>query len=495
MKSVNLISKFKGASLDSFFLVFVRLVTASVTLIMTRIVAGHFSKFEYGTYSQSWLLVSTITSITILGMIDGVNYFFCKEKDIKRRDEYISTIFVLQIVLNIVAALAILFCTVPITKYFGNEELKNLMFFPMTMPLFSNLVSLLQVLFFALGKAKAIAVRNLILCVAKLLARIIACYVFNNITVILIFGLLFEVIQVFYFIISLRKSGLRINLFGFNKSLVKEILVYCLPMGMYVLVNSLNRYVDKYVITAFTDTETLAVYTNAAKVLPFDIITSAFITVLIPYITRAVADKNFESAKVLYKTFLEIAYVTTAILTIGSIAVAPELMQFLYSKKYLSGVGIFAIYIFVDLLRLMSMTLILSASGKTKSIMYTSLCCLGANLILNIVLFKLIGWYGPAISTVIVTVLNGLAILLLSSKAINCKLKDIFDFKYLSLFILETVATFAVVLVVKHFVKIYIQNYFLIMVICAVLYGIIMLLFNFKRLMKNFAGINKNTAT
>ncbi len=486
-------SKLKGTTADSFFLIFVRLVSTLVTLIMTRIVAGHFSILDYGTYSQVSLLVSTITSITILGMTDGVNYFFCRENDIKKRNEYVSSIFSLQLFVSCIAAIMLFCLAKPISKAFNNEQIENLIFFPLFMPCMGNFLTMLQTLFFAIGKAKTIAVRNLILCAAKLGARIVACYVFNNIFAILVFAMIFEVIQLVYFIIVLKNNGLNISLFNFNKTLAKEIIFYCLPMGMFVLVNSLNRYLDKYVITAFTDVETLAIYTNSAKALPFDIITYGFITILIPYLTRAIANKDFENAKKIYKTFLEVSYVITGILTMAAICVAPEFMQFLYTEKYLSGVGIFSIYIVVDLLKIMGMTLVLSSSGKTKSIMYSSLCCLGANLILNIILFKLIGWYGPAVSTVIVTSLNGFAILYLSAKAIKCKLRDIFDFKFLALFILETVATLALVTVIKHFISKYISHYFLIMVVCAAAFGIIMLLLNIKRLLSDFSIIDKNT--
>ena len=75
-------------------------------------------------------------------------------------------------------------------------------------------------------------------------------------------------------------------------SLVKEILIYCIPMAMFSVMKSLNRDSDKYVISFFTDTETLAVYTNASKILPFDIIMTSFVTVLMPYITRFVTEKK-----------------------------------------------------------------------------------------------------------------------------------------------------------------------------------------------------------
>ena len=53
-------------------------------------------------------------------------------------------------------------------------------------------------------------------------------------------------------------------------------------MAIFTLVNTLNRDIDKYVISAVSDTETLAIYANAAKVLPFDIILISFMTVTAP---------------------------------------------------------------------------------------------------------------------------------------------------------------------------------------------------------------------
>lgn len=490
---MNIKSRLKGTTADSFLLVFVRLVSTLVTLIMTRIVAGHFSKFEYGTYSQIELLVSTISSVTILGMTDGVNYFFCRERDEKKQAEYVSSIFLLQLAISIVVSLGLLCLATPISKSFDNAQIKNYIFFPMLMPCMGNFLTMLQSLFFAIGKSKAIAVRNLILCIAKLGARIVACYVFNNIFAILVFAMIFEVIQLIYFIAVLLKNGLKISLFNFNISLIKEIISYCLPMGMFVLVNALNRYVDKYVIIAFTDTETLAVYTNAAKALPFDIITYGFITILIPHLTRAIADKNFDVAKDIYKNFLEISYITTSVLTVSAICAAPELMQFLYTSKYLSGVSIFVIYLFVDLLKFMGMTLVLSSSGKTKSIMYSSVVCLVLNLILNVSLYRFLGWYAPAISTIIVTLCNGLFILWSSSKAIKGKLSDIFDLGFLVCFLLELIVISTGVIFVKRLIKNYFNNYFIVLIITIALFGIILLLLNYKRLIKNFSVIDKNT--
>ena len=73
------------------------------------------------------LVVSTVNTLTILGMIDGVNYFFCSEKDPQRREEYISTIFTLQCLIGVAAGMVVMLLTGPICLHFANPDLKKLL--------------------------------------------------------------------------------------------------------------------------------------------------------------------------------------------------------------------------------------------------------------------------------------------------------------------------------------------------------------------------------
>ena len=95
MKSI-----FSGASGDSFFLIFVRVITLVLGILITRVLSGHFSLQEYGTYSQVMLLITTISSMITFGLMDGINYYFCREVEKERRDSYVSTIFGLQYIIG-----------------------------------------------------------------------------------------------------------------------------------------------------------------------------------------------------------------------------------------------------------------------------------------------------------------------------------------------------------------------------------------------------------
>ena len=484
-------NKLKGASADSIILIFVRLVTTALSFVMTRLLSQHLSVLEYGTYSQVMLLISTISSLTILGMMDGVNFFFCKEKDEKKRDAYLATIFSFQYIVSIVAAIIVFALTIPICNYFDNADLKKLIIFAAVLPLLQNLISLLQILFVAVGKAKALAVRNLVFSFLRLIAILIVCYVTYNIATLFLCTILMDVAQIVYFRVILIKNGCKLNLLKSDFKFLKEIIYYCVPMAMATIVNSLNRDCDKYIISAFTDTETLAIYSNASRLLPFDIIMTAFCTVLLPYVTKFIAEKRFDDAQKLYKAFLEITYISTTILACGVICAAPEVMQLLYTQKYLSGVNVFVIYIIVDIVRFLGITLILSASGKTKYIMFISVGSLALNFVLNITFYLLFGVVGPAIATLMVTIISGLVMSIVGFKAINSSIIKMYDFKYLLIFIFEILLGMGAMLILRNvLLRLNLSYIFVLLIVCCIFVSVIFAL-NIKRFFRNLSVINK----
>ena len=202
-----------GASYDSLFLISVRVVTLCLGLLITSVLSGFFSLQEYGTYSQILLLVTTISNVTTLGMMDGINYFFCKEPDDKKRDAYVSTIFFLHFSISTFVSLIVLLCTTPISKYFGNADIKSLIIFAAILPVSQNTISLLQVMFIAIGKAKQIAIRNLAVSVMKLIAVVLSCYMFDSIWVIFVCQVITDSIQIIYFMTTLKKNNCKIFFF------------------------------------------------------------------------------------------------------------------------------------------------------------------------------------------------------------------------------------------------------------------------------------------
>ena len=482
-----------GTSGDAILLMFIKLVTIALGLIVTRLLSQYLSVYDYGTYSQILLIVSTVTSLTILGMMDGVNYFYCSQKDPQQRESFISTIFAIQCMVSGAAGCVVLLLSAPLCAYFENPDVSGLLIFAAALPLLQNLLSMMQILLVSVGKARLLAVRNLIVSVVRLAVVLAVVTVVQNVAVILLTTVVLDAAQIALFAVILRKNDCFMGLRAVNFRLFRQIFRYCAPMAVFTVVGTLNRDLDKYLVEMMTDTETFAVYSNASKVLPFDIIMTSFTTVLIPQITRLVAEQNREKAASLYKVFLEIAYVSTGVLCCAALAASPQLMELLYSGKYISGLSVFCVYILVDLLRFTNITLVLSAAGKTRTLMFVAVGTLGANAALNVVLYRFLGLPGPAVATLLTTIGSGLLILYLGARELRTKLYRFFDLKFLLLFGVESAAATLLLFRAQAWLAEKGISYVVILVAVCSIYGMSMLLLHGKRLLKALKSVNKAT--
>lgn len=218
---------------------------------------------------------------------------------------------------------------------------------------------------------------------------------------------------------------------------------------------------------------------------------NSFCTVLQPKITLMVSGKAYEKAVQLYRVFLELAFLTTGILCVGALAAAPQLMQLLYSAKYLNGLAIFCVYILVDLFRFTNITMIQTAAGRTKQLMAVGLGAVLGNVVLNFALYSSLGVIGPAVATLITTLLIGAVMQWMNAKVLNVRIVDFLDIPFLLRFLLEG----AVVMLGCRWMRSVLTSlgvhYLLILLLTAMSCCGMLLLCNFKRLRAAFRQINR----
>lgn len=474
-----------GTSFDAVLLTFIKLISTVLGLIVTRLLSEYLSVLEYGTYSQILLVVSTSASITIFGMMDGINYFYCREKDEQKRESYTATVLSLQCIVGTVAGCIIMLMSTPLCIYFDNPDVKRLMIFAAMFPVLQNIMGMLQVLLVSVGRARTLAIRNFVVAVVRLIIVLVVVFFVHSVAVVLATTAILDVCQIIFFGYILRKNRCYISFTKLDVHLLREIVSYCAPLAVFAILNTLNRNMDKYLISMVTNTETMAVYSNASKQLPFDIFMASFCTVLIPHITRLVSQKDSTGATKLYRCFLEIAYITTGILCCAALSVAPQLMKLLYSNKYMSGLDVFCIYIFVDLLRFTNITLVLTAANKTKLLMVMGFASMILNAVLNVLFYKGMGIIGPAVATLSVTIILGIAMLCCNARVLETRFSRIFDLRYLAVFILESLVLTVILGLLREYMDSIHVHYFVIILIVAGIYGILMLLLNGKRLLSD----------
>ncbi len=488
MKRINIGN---GAATNSIMLTFVHVITTMLGIVVTKLLSVHFSLQEYGTYSQALLVTTTATSISILGLTNATNYFYNRTQEEEKQREYIATIFTVQYMVGVTLALLVILFRRPIANYFGNERLTSILPIVAFTPVLQNLISMYQVLFVSIGRAKVIAIRNLIVSLIRLAAVIVACFVLNNIVTVLVVILCLDAIQVIYFFILFKGYKHPIDIRDTRLNLTREILAFSIPMSIYVLTNSLSRDIDKYVISAFANTETLAIYTNAAKVLPFDMLTSSLITVLIPIITRMINKKEYGEAKKVFKLYLRIGYVLTFIFVGGAIAVSKDLMLFLYDEKYLAGLPVFIIYLVVDMIRFANVTTILSGAGKTKILMIISVSTMVLNGIFNIIGYKLLGIVGPALVTLFLTIGMTIALLHFGAREIHTRIIKLFNFKEIGIISIQIVCMGFATYLLSGFLSQKQIPYVIGLILCYGIYIVVLGLLNYRRAIECYRKLNQ----
>ena len=491
MKLVDRLRNSNGAATNSIMLTFVHVISTVLGIVVTKLLSVNFSLHEYGTYSQALLVTSTATSLSILGLTNATNYFYNRTKEEKAQRIYISTIFTIQYAVGLFCALLIFALRDPIAGYFGNDSLVGVLPIVALTPLFTNLISMYQTLFVSIGKAKIIAIRNLAVAVIRLSAVIVACFVIKDISMVLAVILCLDIAQVIYFYAMFKKYKHGITITECQPKLVKEILAFSIPMTVYILTNALSRDIDKYVISAFSNTETLAIYTNAAKLLPFDMLTSSLITVLVPIITRLINQNKYKEAKSVFALYLRIGYVLTFIFVGGAIAVSRELMLFLYDEKFLAALPVFIIYLVVDMIRFANITTILSGSGKTKILMTISVTTMACNAVLNILGYQLLGIMGPALVTLLLTMAMTIALLHFGAKEIKSRVIDLFDFKEMAIVGGEICVVGLLAFLLSNFMRERLVPNVINLMVCYGGYIIVLGLLNYRRALGCYRKLNE----
>lgn len=488
MKKIDL----KGASWDSMFLAFAKVLTILFGLISAKILSTGLTLTEYGTYSQANLVSSIGASVILLGLVDALNYYFNRKDGLEEslRKRIVNTVFFCEIAVGIVLAAVILIGQNFVVTYFDNPAVRALLPIVSIMPLLTNLVYFYNVLLVGVGRSKVMSLFSLILVLARIAAVYLAVYTVKNL--LLIYGviLLMDAVQITVYEIILRRQGIGINPFCISPAHIKSIFAYGLPMGIYAITSSLSRDLGKLVIGRMGGTEELAIYTNCSKVLPLDIIVTSFALVLIPYIYGRVTEGKKEESAELFSSYLKVGYYS--VWTLGTmILVAPEaIISFLYADAYVAGKSVFVLYIFDSMLRFASVHLILTAAGKAKRVMGYSIFAMVLNLVLNIVFYHLWGMVGPAISTLISAAVYTFLILRSTIRVIGARWSDIFKFRELLPFVLALGVTWGLARLLNTWLCSLGLHVYLSMIVSMAIFGLTILIVFFKKIFGVLKKIN-----
>ena len=475
---------------DSIALAAVKVFTMATSIVSTMILSRALPLTEYGTYSTGNLIYNTATLLSAFGLIDAVNFYYNGKKT-DEKNQYINTVFLLFLICGGVAGIIIFSGRNLLIEYFHNPALGGIYAYIAFRPLTSNVGQGLQNLQVSIGKARLCALRNAIFSSVKVIAVIITACTTKDIRIVFFSLFVVEAVSDVFFYQVLKKNGVLIKPFHADFSKLKEILIFCIPIGIYIQTNSLSRDLDKYVIGFFESTDRLAIYTNCSTKLPFDVISGPLLTLLIPLLTTCIKKDDYVNGAKLFKCYMKIGYIFTFAFGIGCIFVAPQAVEFLYGTQYVEGTTLFIIYIIVDMISFISFSLVLAAKGKTKELMKVSCVALVANAAINLIMYRLLGFIGPALATVIVTFGVNTCLLSKSAKILHETMISLIDWKHVGLYAIESFFLCIVTTIIRNFMQTANMHYLVILIVSGGFFVCAILALNFGEIKKCFSVLNE----
>lgn len=410
---------------DAVLLTTSNILTMCISTLTSMLLARFRTLEEYGTFSQLLLVINLFASIFMLGVPNSINYFLARADNNEKAQRFLSVFYTINTILSIMLGV-VLVCAIPLIElYFNNPEIRRYAYFLALYPWASIIsVSIVNVLvvykkttFLLIYKLlNSILILGTVL-IVQLLGLGFQEYMIGNLGVCVLFALCV------YIIVSKLSGGMKIST---DRTLIKEILVFSLPLGFSTIIGTLDLEIDKLLIGRMMNTQELAIYSNAAKELPLTIVSSSITAVLLPQVSKMIKRKENINAAKLWGEATELSFVFMGLFVAGIFTYAGDVIEILYSKKYLAGVPVFQVYSLVLLLRVSYFGMLLNAMGKTKDIMTCSIWSLILNAVLNPLFFELMGIIGPAIATFLSIFIVQMYQLWLTSKHIEMSFKDIF---------------------------------------------------------------------
>lgn len=407
-----------------------KVIVLFITLITGMLLSRFRSKLEYGTYSQLNMVISLATTIIMMGVPGSLNFFLARAETKEERSHFLSVYYSMSTLLSLVVGAVLVAAAPLIAGYFDNPLIKDFLYYLAILPWTKIICASIENILVVYRKTNFIMIYRWVNSLS-LLGIIVLVQAMN--WDFGIYMMLYVAVESFFSIcvyIIARGCAGRLTI-SFDKELIKTILKFSIPLGLASMVGTLNVELDKFVIGGFMDTESLAVYTNASKEMPVTIIASSITAVLLPQMARLLKKNENKKAVELWGHATYLSFTIIAFLAFALFVFAPEVMNILYSEKYLDGVSVFRVYSLMLILRCTYFGMILNSKGKTKYVFYSSIGSLVLNLILNYLFYYLFGFTGPAVASFLsLFIIAGLQVFW-SAKFTDVSMREIFPWKQL----------------------------------------------------------------
>lgn len=378
------------------------LITSSLLTQITSVIGGiiitrNYTKADLGTYQQGILIFSMFAIIAAFGTPKALYYFGSRDSNLKQ-------IFVHMVSLVIISSLIFsgIFILLwdSICHLFSNPDLKHLATYIILLLFLRAVHELLQpiaILTKRIVSASSLNIGNSFFQIIVLSAM---CYYKLPLLYIYSLHILITFIEVAFSIYLIKKYS-NGKWQGFDYKLTLSICKYSLPLLLSIITLIFARRVDGFIISSFSNPETMAVYSRGALEIPLGgIVVWNIANLCMPLFVKFYKENNY--SKIIETLSDEVKRISIITLPVffTFLLISKDFIVFLYTKEYINSIPVFIIYLFILPIQIYAFDTILQAMNKTSTVFYISLFSAVSNVIISIILFFIIGISGPAIGTV-----------------------------------------------------------------------------------------------
>lgn len=352
------------------------LATFAMPLFLTRFL----SKYEYGIFSQFYVVVNFCSMIFTLGIHSNLYYFYPNANEQERKSLIVQTI----IFLMLFTLIAIGLINIPILGklIIGQGDLLNYVSFISLGIFFILPVIVIEPLYVAKVDNLTSVFYPPAAVLLKLVFVIGLAVYWHSLNAVL-YGVLLASFSSFAFVMIYSFKGIdlkKIRAF-FNVELAKKQLSYSIPFGLTLVLNTLALQFDKIICISFLAPAAFATYSVAFYGIPgvHQVYQSLSQVYLMKMASKHHENKINEISDI-YKSLVTKTYSFSipAILIVS--LYAKRIIIIFFTSNYIDAVPLFRTYIFSFLIFMLGAGLILRATDKTilslKSYLYSSIITL-----------------------------------------------------------------------------------------------------------------------
>jgi len=405
---------------------------SAMTFVWGMMLVRLLTKAEYGTFQQIILVTMTVRSFIALGLPQSLFYFIPKLNTNSEKKGIILQTLIILVGFGLLASGGFQILHETIASSLNNPLLYQYSFIIATMICCFIPSVISEAMFISIDKTLFAAFLNLSVTLLYILSTSIPLFFGMQLNVALKYLSIIYVLHfLFITIYALQLKGNFKSVINYNRFV--EQVTYCLPLGLSTFSGIIKTHLDKFIIASCYSTEKFAIYSRGAFELPFvAIIPYALSNLMMPKISLYHKERKVDIICNIWNMCLRRVALLFFPLFLFCFIFADQIITLFFTMSYAESVIIFRIYLCLLPFRLAAYRTILQSIGNTKPVFYSTLITLFANISLNLIFFKLLGFLTPAVATVISEIIGMAYMLYATKKSLNIYFMDLIPFKKLS---------------------------------------------------------------